>query len=105
MITQMKALHAWANSGWATIWLQSVAGLLFVFGLICLLDVESDALGIGAFFAFAQHLIPDGYLSAFGASSVIAACAIGIATIPAQRRRFARFKQEQTMLQRKDWRR
>jgi len=104
MIARMKTLHAWANSGWATIWLQSFAGLLFVFGLICWLHVESDTVGIGAFFTFAQQMIPDGYLRVFGASSVFVACAIGIATIPAQRRKFMRFKQEQAMLKRRDWR-
>ena len=101
---RLKAFHAWANHGWPTIWLQSIGGLLVLFGVGCLFRIEPGLFGLGVIFAFAEWLITDRFLSAAGWSCVVIGVLLGLATLPAQRRRFARFKKDQAMLQRQDWR-
>ena len=99
----LKSFCVWANHGWPTIWLQSGGGLLVLFGTVCLLRIES-AFGLGVIFAFAQLFISESYLSPVGWSCIAIGGLLGVTTIPAQRRRFARFKKDEAMLQRQDWR-
>ena len=102
--SRLKALHAGANHGWPTIWLQAAGGLLFVFGLLCIIRVQPDTFAFGVMFAFAQLFIPDAYLSSVGWSCLIGGVLLGVVTFPAQRKQFTRFKKDQAMLQRQDWR-
>jgi hypothetical protein len=102
--SRLKELHTRANHGWPTIWLQSAGGLLFLFGLLCIIRVQPDVFAFGVIFAFAQLFIPDAYLSSVGWSCLVAGVLLGIATFPAQKKQLARFKKDQAMLQRQDWR-
>jgi hypothetical protein len=101
---RLKDLHASANQGWPTIWLQSAGGLLFLFGLLCVIRVRPDAFAFGAIFAFVQIFIPIEHLSSVGWGCVAAALILLIATVPAQRKKLVHFKRDQAMLQRQDWR-
>lgn len=104
LLTRLKALHAWANHGWPTLWLQGATGLLMVFGVICVLQIESDPFAFGGLFAFVQHFIPPAHLPAIGWSSVATAVLLGLVTLPAQRKQLARLRRDRAMLQRQDWR-
>jgi len=104
ILIRLKALHARLNHGWPAIWLQSVGGLLFIFGFLCLIRVQPDVFALGVVFAFAQRFIPDSHLVSVGWSCVTGGVLPGIVTFSAQRRQFARFKKDQAMLQRQDWR-
>jgi hypothetical protein len=104
ILQKLKRLHARANQGWLTIWIQTTGGLLVAFGFLCVIRVQPDAFAFGVIVAFAQLFVPEAYLSSVGWSCIIGGLLLGIVTIPAQREQFVRFKKERAMLERKDWR-
>ena len=104
--SRLKALVSWANHGWIAIWLQFSGAVLLVFGILCVLEMRPGifAYGEGVILAFTQFLIPDADLPAVGWSCIGLAVFLALLTITAQRTQLARFKRDQTMLQRQDWR-
>jgi len=104
MPPRLKELLARANHGWPAIWLQAAGGVLFAFGLLCILRMQPEVFGFGAIIAFTQHFVPDAYLSTVGWACVVVGVLLGTATLPAQRKQIQRFRRDQAMLQRQDWR-
>jgi len=108
VLEKLKSVYGWANQHWPSVWLQSAAGLLAVFGVLCLLPVEASpepsVFAIGSFFAFVQLFMSEESMRPVGAACLFVAAVLLVATVPSQKKQFARFRKDQAMLRQQDWR-
>jgi hypothetical protein len=103
--SKLSTFHSWANHGWPSVGFQSAGGLLLVFGIGCIVQVQWGDFLFGPIFGFVSLLVGEKHLSSVGCISVAASVLLFLLTFSAQRRQFARFRRDQAMLQRQDWRR
>lgn len=102
MIKSVRTFHAWANEYWHSIWLTWIAGLIFVFGILCL--AAGDQYGGPNLFAegdlllLLRMLVPESHRVSFGFGSMAFALTIIMFIIPAIKRDWARSKRGQQLL-------
>lgn len=104
MLTKISAFYSWANHGWPTIWLQTGAGLLFVFGVGCVFEMGWSDFLFGPLFGLLALIIGDPNLWIAGSVCLILSVLLVLLTLPAQKRWFASFRAERAMLERQAWR-
>lgn len=75
-----------------------------MFGIGCIVQVQWGDFLFGPIFGFISLLVGEKHLSSIGWICAAASVLLFLLTFPAQRRQFARFRRDQAMLQRQDWR-